>query len=85
MKLISTSLLAGAISVTLASGIAAANQNRNDGAVFVMTNDAESNEVIAYERYADGTLHQPQSYKTDGRGSGGKVDPLGSQGALTLR
>ena len=53
-------------------------------AVFVMTNDAESNEVIAYERTAYGTLSNPHRYKTDGRGSGGKVDPLASQGSLTL-
>ena len=53
-------------------------------AVFVMTNNAESNEVVAYERTDYGTLINPHSYKTDGRGSGGKVDPLSSQGSLTL-
>jgi 6-phosphogluconolactonase (cycloisomerase 2 family) len=49
-----------------------------------MTNSAESNEVVAYERTDYGTLINPHSYKTDGRGSGGKVDPLSSQGSLTL-
>jgi 6-phosphogluconolactonase len=49
-----------------------------------MTNNAEANEVIAYDRHADGTLHDPHHYRTDGRGSGGKVDPLASQGSLTL-
>jgi 6-phosphogluconolactonase (cycloisomerase 2 family) len=53
-------------------------------AVFVMTNDAESNEVIAYERDQNGTLHDRRQYQTGGRGSGGTVDPLGSQGSLTL-
>lgn len=53
-------------------------------AVFVMTNDADANEVIAYERNPYGTLHSPRRYQTGGRGSGGTVDPLGSQGSLTL-
>jgi len=52
--------------------------------VFVMTNDADSNEVIAYDRTPYGTLFSPHRYKTDGRGSGGTVDPLASQGSLTL-
>ena len=53
-------------------------------AVFVMTNDADSNEVVAYERTRYGTLQNPHKYSTGGRGSGGTVDPLGSQGSLTL-
>jgi 6-phosphogluconolactonase len=53
-------------------------------AVFVMTNDAATNEVIAYERNSYGTLYSPHTFKTGGRGSGGKGDPLGSQGSLTL-
>src|SRR5512143_1755969 len=52
--------------------------------VFVMTNDAESNAVIAYERAPYGSLQNPKVYRTGGRGSGGTVDPLGSQGSLTL-
>jgi 6-phosphogluconolactonase len=53
-------------------------------AVFVMTNNADANEVIAYERSDIGTLLAPHAYKTEGRGSGGRVDPIASQGALTL-
>lgn len=53
-------------------------------AVFVMSNDADANEVIAFERAQNGTLHSPHRYPTAGRGSGGTVDPLGSQGSLTL-
>src|SRR5262245_15829655 len=53
-------------------------------AVFVMTNDADANEVIAFERAPNGTLHSSHRYPTGGRGSGGTVDPLGSQGSLTL-
>lgn len=79
------------ISAVLTSGaavVAAAEQDagglRSTHAVFVMTNDAEANEVIAYERSEYGTLHSPRRYQTGGRGSGGTVDPLASQGSLTL-
>ncbi len=54
------------------------------GAVFVMTNAADKNEIIAYKRNADGSLQEGRSFRTGGRGSGGVTDPLGSQGALTL-
>jgi 6-phosphogluconolactonase (cycloisomerase 2 family) len=87
MKFIGTALVFG-----LASGAALpalgsqAPDNFGGGqhAVFVMTNDAEANEVIAYERTQYGTLHSGRKYDTGGRGSGGTVDPLGSQGSLTL-
>jgi 6-phosphogluconolactonase len=54
------------------------------GAVFVTTNAADKNEVIAFERNANGTLADSVSYDTHGRGSGGITDPLESQGSLTL-
>ena len=54
------------------------------GAVFVMTNAAAGNEIIAYKRNADGSLEQRRHFSTGGRGSGGVTDPLGSQGSLTL-
>ena len=69
---------AQAVAATPDDGLAAQH------AVFVMTNNAESNEVIAYERARNGTLQDPHRYQTGGRGSGGTVDPLGSQGSLTL-
>jgi len=53
-------------------------------AVFVMTNNADSNEVIAFQRTEYGTLLNPRHFQTGGRGSGGTVDPLSSQGSLTL-
>jgi 6-phosphogluconolactonase len=53
-------------------------------AVFVMTNDADRNEIIAYERLPNGTLRDARKFSTGGRGSGGLVDPLGSQGSLLL-
>jgi 6-phosphogluconolactonase (cycloisomerase 2 family) len=54
------------------------------GAVFVMTNDAATNEVISYERTPDGQLFVGGRFATGGRGSGGTGDPLQSQGSLTL-
>ncbi|HKN17583.1 MAG TPA: beta-propeller fold lactonase family protein [Candidatus Sulfotelmatobacter sp.] len=54
------------------------------GAVFVMTNAADNNQIVAYKRNSDGSLQEGQTFPTGGRGSGGVTDPLGSQGALTL-
>lgn len=71
--------------LALTAAVHANNGNYDDGhAVFVMTNDAESNEVISYQRTNYGTLFSPHHFKTEGRGSGGKGDPLASQGSLTL-
>jgi len=71
--------------VALATASQAATPNLDSGhAVFVMTNDAEHNEVIAYERNPDGTLGSSHRYRTDGRGSGGRTDPLSAQGSLHL-
>jgi 6-phosphogluconolactonase len=39
---------------------------------------------VTFQRDPNGTLDNPHSYGTDGRGSGGTVDPLASQGSLTL-
>jgi 6-phosphogluconolactonase (cycloisomerase 2 family) len=61
-----------------------AQQNPNAKAVFVMTNSADKNQVIAFERGTNGTLSYRATYDTAGRGSGGVNDPLQSQGSLTL-
>jgi 6-phosphogluconolactonase len=60
------------------------NRNATAGAVFVMTNAADKNEIVAYKRGTDGSLQEEQSFLTGGRGSGGTTDPLTSQGSLTL-
>ncbi len=52
--------------------------------VFVMTNDAVRNQVLAYQRFFDGRLILKGSFPTGGRGSGGTTDPLQSQGSLTF-
>jgi 6-phosphogluconolactonase len=61
-----------------------AQLEKNAGAVFVMTNAAAGNEIIAFKRAPDGSLQLDKAFLTGGRGSGGVTDPLGSQGSLTL-
>ena len=63
-----------------------AQDRRSNGAhaVFVMTNAVGRNEVISFQRAADGSLQEGQTFATGGRGTGGVTDPLESQGSLTL-
>ena len=85
-KVIRTLFMAG-LAIGLASpGLSKAQERdtRDAGAVFVMTNAIDKNEVIAYRRAADGTLQEGGRFATGGRGSGGNNDPLESQGSLTL-
>jgi 6-phosphogluconolactonase (cycloisomerase 2 family) len=63
---------------------AADNFQGNGSSVFVMTNDNIKNEVLTYQRSYNGQYVLRSRTSTDGRGSGGKTDPLQSQGALTL-
>jgi 6-phosphogluconolactonase (cycloisomerase 2 family) len=51
------------------------------GAVYVMSNSPAGNEVLAFDRLADGTLAWQNSYPTGGTGTGAG---LGNQGAVTL-
>ena len=51
------------------------------GAVFTMTNSSSGNEVIVFNRGADGSLEQVGSFSTQGLGTG---TTLGNQGAVTL-
>ena len=79
-------LLAVALTVgTLTPAMHAAENTFGSGStVFVMTNDAAKNEVLAYQRLIDGTYILKGRVATGGRGSGGATDPLQSQGSLTL-
>ena len=52
--------------------------------VFVMSNSADKNEVIAFSHSADGSVVEQNHYATGGRCSCGVNDPLDSQGWLTL-
>jgi 6-phosphogluconolactonase (cycloisomerase 2 family) len=54
------------------------------GGVFVSTNSATGNGVVAFDRMADGSLRYVGTFATGGVGVGGTADPLTSQYALTL-
>ena len=73
-------LLIGSLALTRVRAAA----EEHDGAVFVMTNAADGNQVKAYTRHEDGSLQWAADYATGGNGSGGTVDPLHSQGSLLL-
>jgi len=79
--LLSAALAFGVVSATRSN---AQDRHPNPGAVFVMTNAADRNEVISFRRAADGSLQEGHRFATGGRGSGGNNDPLESQGSLTL-
>jgi 6-phosphogluconolactonase len=54
----------------------------HQGAVYLQTNDEEKNEIVAYERAADGSLTYVGTYESGGRGTG--KPHLPSQGSLVL-
>jgi 6-phosphogluconolactonase (cycloisomerase 2 family) len=53
-----------------------------NGAVYVQTNDAAENEIVAFGRSEDGALSLLDRYETGGKGSG--VPHLPSQGSVVL-
>jgi 6-phosphogluconolactonase (cycloisomerase 2 family) len=77
-------ILGVAITVGAPSRSQAQSFDGSSRAVFVMTNDASQNSVIAFPRSQDGSLGKGRKFITGGRGSGGTTDPLASQGSLTL-
>ena len=70
-------IAAGSVSRAIADGAAV-------GGVFVTTNGANGNAVVAFARAADGALTPGGTFSTGGVGTGGTVDPLASQAALVL-
>jgi len=87
MRRVLRTLFMAGLAIGLASpGLSNAQTGDSDntGAVFVMTNGVDKNEVIAYRRASNGTLQEAGRFATGGRGSGGNNDPLESQGSLTL-
>ena len=54
------------------------------GAVYVMTNDSQLNEIVVFERNERGRLRESGRELTGGRGSGGEIDPLQSQGSVIV-
>src|SRR5207248_1177354 len=63
-------------------GVAMQNE-ASTGAVYLQTNDAAKNEVVAYERSADGALTYLGAYETGGRGTGKPHLPSQSSVFLT--
>ena len=51
------------------------------GAVYMMTNEADGNQLAVFARDGQGLLDFPVFYHTGGNGSGGG---LGSQGAIAM-
>ena len=76
-------LIRGLTMAVLSFGAVGA-QAHERGAAFAMTNDADDNQVVVFGRGDDGLLTKVDTVSTGGKGSGGGVDPLGSQGSLML-
>jgi 6-phosphogluconolactonase len=77
-------ILATLFLIPLAAGFtspAAADSDDSPRAVYTITNAASGNEVLVYQRSADGSLSFMTAYSTDGLGSGAG---LGSQGSVVL-
>ena len=68
----------------LAGTMLAQDTRSSPGAVFTATNGVNRNEIIMYERAANGALRREGRYATGGRGEGGANDPLQSQNSLIL-
>jgi hypothetical protein len=81
-------LFTALIAVAIATQSSAAAPDDPDivGAVYAMTNNTENNEIVVFDRHADGTLTESGTYSTDGQGgfAGDPADALGSEGALVL-
>lgn len=78
-------LLFGLLFSLFATGMistAAIAQNDSPGSVCAMTNATDDNQLLCYQRNAKGILSDSVLISTGGQGSGGGLDPLGSQGSL---
>jgi 6-phosphogluconolactonase len=78
----STLALAALVLIGIAGSASAGHVERgstHQGSVYVLSNSAAGNHVLAFGRAADGTLSSSGRYSTGGLGSGAS---LGSQGAL---
>lgn len=75
---------AALMAITSASAIA---EPSTDGVVFVQTDNLAGNQIVVYDRAANGTLTQAGIYGTGGLGGqleGSVVDHLASQGSLAF-
>jgi 6-phosphogluconolactonase (cycloisomerase 2 family) len=62
----------------------ASSQTRGTETFFVMSNNADKNQVTEFVQSSDGTVVAKETFDTQGRGTGGVNDPLESQGSLML-
>jgi 6-phosphogluconolactonase (cycloisomerase 2 family) len=89
MKKFARLVAVGGITVAataLFAGQAQASPGAHSAPVFVQTDNLAANTIVAYDRAADGSLHQAGVYRTGGKGgalTGAVVDFLASQGSLT--
>ncbi|HEY5061101.1 MAG TPA: beta-propeller fold lactonase family protein [Gemmatimonadaceae bacterium] len=58
--------------------------HQRPGAVYIETNGAAGNAIVAFHRAPDGALAPLATYGTGGAGIGGAVDPLQSQFSVVL-
>jgi 6-phosphogluconolactonase len=86
----SRNILATILGVTamliLAAPVYASGPQSKDvvGAVYTMTNAAQGNDVVYFDRDSEGMLTNARSISTEGSGSGGGLDELTSQGSVVL-
>ena len=86
-KILGTVLSAGMLMVSAFIVFAESPQHRDEGAVgavYTMTNAPDGNNVVIFDQDEDGILTNVGSISTGGTGSGGELDPLGSQNSLIL-
>jgi len=65
----------------VSTGLVMAKRMDSPGAVYTMTNSDSGNEVLVFDRSADGSLSPAGAFETDGIGTGGG---LGNQGGVLL-
>jgi 6-phosphogluconolactonase len=70
--------------VVLTTAQANGQFERANGAAYTMTNAEDDNQIVVFNRDRNGLLTLEDSVSTGGKGSGGSVDPLASQGSLVL-
>jgi 6-phosphogluconolactonase len=86
-KMMSITALSFGLLAATAPGDAMAHDGGEHGQsdVFVMTNAADGNAVVAYDRAEDGSLSYAGTFATGGLGAPTRpINPLGSQGSLVL-
>ena len=74
----------GAIAIATHANAQATSEQTLSETVFVMTNAADRNQVISYQKERNGSFREQRRFATGGRGSGGQIDPLQSQGSLSF-